>query len=116
MICQIYRPLNCKGCPEYDKDYCQGVKKGMKQIRKIYREDAHRQNNYATKMAILPIISESDSPQLTARDILNKVEQEKRSRRRIKLWYVHEVMQRMYKHKKIDGKIYYFAKFVEPLY
>lgn len=112
MLCQIYRPLNCKGCPEQHKDYCEGIKQG----NKLVREYDHQMNNYATKMAILPIISESDSPQLTARDILNKVEQEKRSRRRIKLWFVHEVMQRMYKYKKIDGKIYYFAKFVEPLY
>ena len=112
MYCQIYRKNNCVGCPQEYKDYCQGIKKDHKQ----FKERQHQLKNYATYMAIMPIISDSDTAQLTANEILDKINNERRARKRTNLYFVHEVMKKFYKYKKINNKIYYYAKIVEPLY
>ena len=38
MICSKFKAKDCKGCPEYDKDYCEGVKEINKKKKKMVSE------------------------------------------------------------------------------
>lgn len=109
MYCEVYRKLNCVGCPQYYKDYCEGIKQGMK----AYRHAIHKKRSYFTYMAIMPIVMESENAELTSTEILDRIRNLTGRKIKTNIFYVNQVMQKMYKYKKIKGKIYYFAKIVE---
>jgi 16S rRNA A1518/A1519 N6-dimethyltransferase RsmA/KsgA/DIM1 with predicted DNA glycosylase/AP lyase activity len=110
MYCEIYKEKNCEGCPEYNKDFCEGVKKFNKECARKKREDKHARRNYTTYKQIQKYVTVSNTPDLTSTEIVDKITSNDK-RIVTNTFYVNEVMQRMYKCKKIKGKNYYFAKF-----
>lgn len=112
MLCQIYKKQNCIGCPEIDKDYCEGVKLS----NKTARHNEHKYKYYTTYRAIMPFIIKSKKAELTSTDILNRINEASGKKFRTNLFYVNEVMKNNFEYKKINGKIHYFAKIVEPCY
>ena len=115
MYCQIYKKLNCVGCPEEMKDYCEGVKLDLREWEKNKRHERHERRNYSTWKQIKKYVTFSNSLDLTSSMIVDKI-RENNKRIVTNNFYVNEVMQRLYKWEKINGKIYYYAKFLEPLY
>lgn len=110
MYCEIYKEKHCIGCPEYDKDFCEGVKKEMRAYAKENRHKTHDHRHYMTQKHIFKYVTLSKLPELTSNQILDKI---RSNDKRIvtNIFYVNEVMKQYFKWKKIKGKINYFAKF-----
>lgn len=110
MYCEIYKEKHCIGCPEYDRDFCEGVKNEMRSYAKEKRHKTHERRNYSTYKQIKKYVTFSKKPELCSSEILKKIN-ENDKRIVTNIFYVNEVMKEYFKWKKINGKITYFAKF-----
>jgi hypothetical protein len=106
--CETYK--DCVGCPYEFKDFCSGVNKLIRDYKKEQRRNKHERRTNTTLTQIQKYVETTTEPQLTSTEILNKITS-KNKRIKTNIFYINETMQSLFKFKKINGKLYYFAKF-----